>query len=56
MRFGIGYDTHRFNEGDHVMIGGVKFLILRALRPIVMVMSYYMPSLTRCWELLVWVI
>lgn len=24
MRFGIGYDTHRFNEGDHVMIGGVR--------------------------------
>ena len=24
MRFGIGYDTHRFNEGNHVMIGGVK--------------------------------
>jgi len=24
MRFGIGYDTHRFTEGDHVMIGGVR--------------------------------
>ena len=24
MRFGIGYDTHRFTEGDHVMVGGVR--------------------------------
>ena len=24
MRFGIGYDTHRFTGGDHVMIGGVR--------------------------------
>ena len=24
MRFGIGYDTHKFTEGDHVMIGGVR--------------------------------
>ena len=24
MRFGIGYDTHRFTNGDHVMIGGVR--------------------------------
>lgn len=24
MRVGIGYDSHRFTEGDHVPIGGVK--------------------------------
>ncbi len=24
MRFGIGYDTHSFTKGDHVMIGGVR--------------------------------
>lgn len=24
MKIGIGYDSHRFIEGDHVMIGGVK--------------------------------
>lgn len=24
MRIGCGYDSHRFIEGDHVMIGGVK--------------------------------
>ena len=24
MRFGIGYDTHKFTIGDHIMIGGVK--------------------------------
>ena len=23
MRIGFGYDSHRFTEGDHVMIGGV---------------------------------
>ena len=24
MRIGHGYDTHRFGEGDHIMLGGVK--------------------------------
>lgn len=24
MRVGIGYDSHRFDEGDHVPIGGIK--------------------------------
>ena len=24
MKVGIGYDSHRFTEGDHIFIGGVK--------------------------------
>ena len=24
IRVGQGYDVHRFNEGDHIMLGGVK--------------------------------
>lgn len=24
MRIGQGYDAHRFNDGDHVMLGGVR--------------------------------
>ena len=24
MRVGFGYDSHRFCEGDHIMVGGVK--------------------------------
>ena len=24
MRIGQGYDVHRFNEGDHIILGGVK--------------------------------
>ncbi|MBK8815094.1 MAG: 2-C-methyl-D-erythritol 2,4-cyclodiphosphate synthase [Methylococcaceae bacterium] len=24
MRVGQGYDVHRFNEGDHIILGGVK--------------------------------
>lgn len=24
MRIGLGYDSHRFTDGDHVMIGGVR--------------------------------
>lgn len=24
MKIGIGYDSHRFIDGDHVMIGGIK--------------------------------
>ena len=24
IRIGQGYDVHRFNEGDHIMLGGVK--------------------------------
>ena len=24
IRVGMGYDVHRFNEGDHIILGGVK--------------------------------
>ncbi|MGR8930946.1 MAG: 2-C-methyl-D-erythritol 2,4-cyclodiphosphate synthase [Gammaproteobacteria bacterium] len=24
MRVGMGYDVHRFNDGDHIILGGVK--------------------------------
>jgi 2-C-methyl-D-erythritol 2,4-cyclodiphosphate synthase len=24
IRVGLGYDVHRFNEGDHIILGGVK--------------------------------
>ena len=24
IRVGLGYDVHRFNEGDHIILGGIK--------------------------------
>ena len=31
MRIGHGYDVHRFGEGDHITIGGVKIPCDRGL-------------------------
>ena len=31
MRIGHGYDVHRFGEGDHVMLGGVRIAHSRGL-------------------------
>lgn len=32
MRVGIGYDSHRFAEGDHVPIGGVRIPHVRGVK------------------------
>ncbi len=32
MRIGCGYDSHRFIEGDHVMIGGVKISYTKGIK------------------------
>ena len=31
IRVGQGYDVHRFNDGDHIMLGGVKILYEQGL-------------------------
>lgn len=31
MRIGIGYDTHKFIEGDHIMIGGVRIPFFKSV-------------------------
>jgi 2-C-methyl-D-erythritol 2,4-cyclodiphosphate synthase len=31
MRVGQGYDVHRFNEGDHIILGGVKIAYQQGL-------------------------
>ena len=31
MRIGQGYDAHRFHDGDHVMLGGVRIAFERGL-------------------------
>lgn len=31
MRIGIGYDAHRFKEGDHIVLGGVKIPFSRGI-------------------------
>jgi 2-C-methyl-D-erythritol 2,4-cyclodiphosphate synthase len=31
IRVGQGYDVHRFNEGDHIILGGVKILYEKGL-------------------------
>lgn len=32
MKVGIGYDSHRFTEGDHIFIGGVKIPCLYGIK------------------------
>ena len=31
IRIGFGYDTHRFTEGDHIVIGGEKILFSQGI-------------------------
>ena len=49
MRIGHGFDAHRFGDGDHVVIGGIRIDHSRGRWRILTVMSCYTPRRCTDW-------